>query len=70
MGDLGEYTCVVSNDQGEQQSASAYLNVQCKSWNLSKKIIEAFKHIILAYGIILPHYKKYLKIHSGNFWNV
>lgn len=30
MGDLGEYSCVVTGENGDQQSASAYLNVQCK----------------------------------------
>jgi len=30
MGDLGEYTCVVTGETGDQQSASAFLNVQCK----------------------------------------
>ncbi|XP_051155995.1 protein borderless isoform X1 [Leptopilina boulardi] len=45
MGDLGEYTCVVSNDQGEQQSASAYLNVQYKA-----KVIYAPREVFLPYG--------------------
>lgn len=31
MGDLGEYTCVVTGETGDQQSASAFLNVQCKN---------------------------------------
>lgn len=31
MGDLGEYTCVVTGENGDQQSASAFLNVQCES---------------------------------------
>jgi len=30
MGDLGEYTCVVTGENGDQQSASAFLNVQCE----------------------------------------
>lgn len=30
MGDLGEYSCVVTGETGDQQSASAFLNVQCK----------------------------------------
>jgi hypothetical protein len=28
--DPGEYTCVVRNSQGDKQTASAYLNVQCE----------------------------------------
>lgn len=31
MSDLGEYVCVVKNSEGEEQSARAYLNIQCKS---------------------------------------
>lgn len=30
MGDLGLYTCKVRNKAGDEQSASAHLNVQCK----------------------------------------
>lgn len=30
MSDLGEYVCVVKNSDGEEQSARAYLNIQCK----------------------------------------
>lgn len=30
MGDFGEYTCVVTGENGDQQSASAFLNVQCE----------------------------------------
>lgn len=33
MSDLGEYVCVVKNSEGEEQSARAYLNIQCKSYN-------------------------------------
>jgi hypothetical protein len=28
--DPGEYTCIVRNSQGDEQTASAYLNVQCE----------------------------------------
>lgn len=30
MSDLGEYVCMVKNTEGEEQSARAYLNIQCK----------------------------------------
>ncbi len=30
MSDLGEYVCLVKNSGGEEQSARAYLNIQCK----------------------------------------
>lgn len=30
MTDLGEYVCVVKNTAGEEQSARAYLNIQCE----------------------------------------
>lgn len=30
MDDLGEFTCEATNYKGEKQSASAFLNVQCK----------------------------------------
>lgn len=30
MSDLGEYVCVVKNTEGEEQSARAYLNIQCE----------------------------------------
>lgn len=29
MSDLGEYKCIAENDDGESQTATAYLNVQC-----------------------------------------
>ncbi|XP_033230293.1 protein borderless isoform X2 [Belonocnema kinseyi] len=45
MSDLGEYTCVVSNIEGEQHSASAYLNVQYKA-----KVIYAPREVYLPYG--------------------
>lgn len=31
MSDLGEYVCVVQNNKGEEQTANAFLNIQCKS---------------------------------------
>ncbi|XP_012222361.1 protein borderless isoform X1 [Linepithema humile] len=45
MGDLGEYTCVVTGDNGDQQSASAFLNVQYKA-----KVIYAPREVYLPYG--------------------
>ncbi|XP_020281495.1 protein borderless isoform X2 [Pseudomyrmex gracilis] len=45
MGDLGEYTCVVTGENGDQQSASAFLNVQYKA-----KVIYAPKEVYLPYG--------------------
>lgn len=45
MGDLGEYTCTVTGETGEQQSASAYLNVQFKA-----KVIYAPREVYLPYG--------------------
>ncbi|XP_076629523.1 borderless isoform X2 [Colletes latitarsis] len=45
MGDLGEYTCVVTGETGEQQSASAFLNVQFKA-----KVIYAPREVYLPYG--------------------
>ncbi|XP_066598150.1 protein borderless [Prorops nasuta] len=45
MGDLGEYTCVVTSDTGDQQSASAFLNVQYKA-----KVIYAPREVYLPYG--------------------
>ncbi|XP_015601580.1 protein borderless isoform X2 [Cephus cinctus] len=45
MGDLGEYTCMVSNENGERQNASAFLNVQYKA-----KVIYAPKEVYLPYG--------------------
>lgn len=30
MGDLGEFTCEVTSSNGEKQTASAFLNVQCE----------------------------------------
>ncbi|CAK9794813.1 Protein borderless [Anthophora quadrimaculata] len=45
MGDLGEYTCVVTGETGDQQSASAFLNVQYKA-----KVIYAPREVYLAYG--------------------
>ena len=35
MGDFGEYTCMVTGETGDQQSASAFLNVQCKHSDVS-----------------------------------
>lgn len=29
IGDYGEYECVASNEEGEIQTARAFLNVQC-----------------------------------------
>ncbi|KAK6636139.1 hypothetical protein RUM43_009791 [Polyplax serrata] len=45
MDDLGEFTCEATNSQGEQQSASAFLNVQYKA-----KVIQAPHEIYLPYG--------------------
>lgn len=45
MGDLGEYTCVVTGETGDQQSASAFLNVQYKA-----KVIYAPRGVYLPYG--------------------
>ncbi|XP_011878462.1 PREDICTED: protein turtle isoform X2 [Vollenhovia emeryi] len=45
MGDLGEYTCVVTGETGDQQSASAFLNVQYKA-----KVIYAQREVYLPYG--------------------
>ncbi|KAK9307852.1 hypothetical protein QLX08_001924 [Tetragonisca angustula] len=45
MGDLGEYTCVVTGETGDQQSASAFLNVQYKA-----KVIYAPREVYLPYG--------------------
>ena len=45
MGDLGEYSCVVTGENGDQQSASAYLNVQYKA-----KVIYAPREVYLPYG--------------------
>ena len=39
MGDLGEYSCTVTDEYGDSQSASAYLNVQCMYANFRKLII-------------------------------
>lgn len=30
MSDLGQYTCIVKNVEGEEQSAGSYLNIQCR----------------------------------------
>ncbi|XP_057335997.1 protein borderless isoform X2 [Microplitis mediator] len=45
IGDLGEYTCVVTDNVGDQQSASAFLNVQYKA-----KVIYAPREVFLPYG--------------------
>ncbi|XP_034950863.1 protein borderless isoform X2 [Chelonus insularis] len=45
IGDLGEYTCVVTDIVGDQQSASAFLNVQYKA-----KVIYAPREVFLPYG--------------------
>lgn len=45
MGDLGEYTCVVTGETGEQQNASAFLNVQYKA-----KVIYSPREVYLPYG--------------------
>lgn len=45
MADLGEYTCVVTGETGDQQSASAFLNVQYKA-----KVIYAPREVYLPYG--------------------
>ncbi|XP_043801712.1 protein borderless isoform X2 [Apis laboriosa] len=45
MGDLGEYSCVVTGETGDQQSASAFLNVQYKA-----KVIYAPREVYLPYG--------------------
>ncbi|XP_076238874.1 borderless isoform X2 [Calliopsis andreniformis] len=45
MGDLGEYSCVVTGENGDQQSASAFLNVQYKA-----KVIYAPREVYLPYG--------------------
>ncbi|XP_014237550.1 protein borderless isoform X2 [Trichogramma pretiosum] len=45
MGDLGEYSCTVTNEYGETQSAAAYLNVQYRA-----KVIYAPKEVFLPYG--------------------
>lgn len=39
MSDLGEYDCKVKNLMGEEQTAGAYLNVQCKLFLISCLII-------------------------------
>lgn len=38
MSDLGQYECSVRNNDGEVQSSNAYLNIQCKSFHVSRKI--------------------------------
>ncbi|XP_017878813.1 protein borderless isoform X1 [Ceratina calcarata] len=45
MGDLGEYTCVATGEHGDEQSASAFLNVQYKA-----KVIYAPRDVYLPYG--------------------
>ncbi|CAD1475363.1 unnamed protein product, partial [Heterotrigona itama] len=53
MGDLGEYTCVVTGETGDQQSASAFLNVQCKivaDVSDKAKVIYAPREVYLPYG--------------------
>ncbi|XP_015108943.1 protein borderless isoform X1 [Diachasma alloeum] len=45
IGDLGEYSCVVTDVLGDQQSASAFLNVQYKA-----KVIYAPREVFLPYG--------------------
>ncbi|CAD6233973.1 GSCOCG00007436001-RA-CDS [Cotesia congregata] len=45
IGDLGEYTCIVTDNVGDQQSASAFLNVQYKA-----KVIYAPREVFLPYG--------------------
>lgn len=45
MSDFGEYTCVATGETGEQQSASAFLNVQYKA-----KVIYAPNKVYLRYG--------------------
>ncbi|KAK0156816.1 hypothetical protein PV328_012261, partial [Microctonus aethiopoides] len=45
IGDLGEYTCIVTDIVGDQQSASAFLNVQYKA-----KVIYAPREVYLPYG--------------------
>ncbi|XP_031829317.1 borderless isoform X2 [Nomia melanderi] len=45
MGDLAKYTCLVTGETGEQQNASAFLNVQFKA-----KVIYAPREVYLPYG--------------------
>ncbi|XP_044733177.1 protein borderless isoform X2 [Chrysoperla carnea] len=45
MGDLGEYRCEAINENGESQSARAYLNVQYKA-----KVVYAPREVFFAYG--------------------
>ncbi|PSN47234.1 Protein borderless [Blattella germanica] len=45
VSDPGEYTCVVRNVQGEEQTASAYLNVEYKA-----KVVKALSEVYLPYG--------------------
>lgn len=35
MKDSGYYSCEIANEEGEKQSAGAYLNVQCEYWVLN-----------------------------------
>ncbi|KAJ9595429.1 hypothetical protein L9F63_013388, partial [Diploptera punctata] len=45
VSDPGEYSCVVRNAQGDEQTASAYLNVQYKA-----KVVKTLSEVYLPYG--------------------
>lgn len=50
MGDLGHYKCKVRNQAGEEQSASAYLNIQCK---LQVTALQIPKNVTITINLML-----------------